>query len=62
MKIIKEGTVPETNGKCPVCGCEFIYDRRDVAVDSEYGYRVECPCCKDKLMICGESKVTLKIV
>lgn len=61
MKIIKEGTVPEAHAKCEICGCEFLYDRRDVEKISATEYLIECPCCMEKREINYDSKVTLKI-
>ena len=57
-KIIKEGELPVKRMKCDYCGCEFEYDKRDVAemvrtniasmsLTSLYDiyYSVACPSC-----------------
>lgn len=53
MKIIKEGKVPTATANCPICGCEFEYEPRDVSNASfnndyatlTYGCFVRCPQC-----------------
>lgn len=58
-KIIKEGELPVKRVKCEYCGCEFEYDKRDVAKRERlgegfpyyaprsltYDYSVACPYC-----------------
>lgn len=61
-KIVRNGRVPTTEAICPICECEFIYDRTDVKVVSDSEYNVTCPCCKEKLAIHYENKVTLKLL
>lgn len=39
IKIIKDGQKVFTN-KCDTCGCEFSYEKEDIALGS-----VMCPCC-----------------
>ena len=60
-KVTKEGAIPETTANCPICECEFIYDRTEVIKISESEYHVECPRCKESLTITYENKKTLKI-
>lgn len=47
MKIIKNGQI-EFTAHCPVCGCEFTYETKDIAnvgsVDKVM--YVKCPSCK----------------
>ena len=52
MKIIKHGNVPRATATCPVCGCEFEYEKQDV--EEEYAftgqvimkkYFIRCPEC-----------------
>lgn len=61
-KIIKEGKLPVKRAKCNYCGCEFEYDKRDVAKRERlgdefqyctsrtitYDYSVACPYCHTK--------------
>lgn len=61
-KIIKNGNIPETQASCPVCGCEFMYDRPEAVRTSSHDYEVECPCCKAKLKIHYDNLVSLKLL
>ena len=58
MRIIKHGDVPKAKATCPVCGCEFEFEPRDVdecsfSLSSTYShngaetkrYSVRCPDC-----------------
>lgn len=39
IKIIEEGQ-KEFTARCPICGCKFSYQLRDIELTS-----VRCPCC-----------------
>lgn len=60
-EIIKEGKVPQANAICPICECEFIYDRIEIIKKSATEYYVDCPCCAKRLLITEDNKLTLKI-
>lgn len=58
MRIIKEGRKPivEIEKECPVCGCVFAYERKDVRHYTQYNetsYYVNCPHCNKSLMVDG---------
>ena len=61
-QIVKEGEVPQSNAKCPICKCEFIYDRIEIIKESATEYYVSCPCCSENLLITGENLKLLKIL
>ncbi len=44
MKILKPGNLT-FHKMCPVCGCEFEYNKTDV-----YSNSVHCPCCNEVLI------------
>ena len=44
MKIIKQG-ITTFKATCPVCGCEFEYNREDITTEFQTWRRVKCPCC-----------------
>jgi hypothetical protein len=53
MKIIKKGEIPEKDRypkkkTCGYCKTQFLYEKSDVRVDSNYG-------CIDKYVICPHS-------
>lgn len=66
-EMIKNGDIPKASAKCPICGCEFMYDRRDVLEcsgihDSHFDYYVSCLCCEGKLKITHEKLERLKLI
>lgn len=61
IEIIKQGDIPQASAKCPICECEFIYDRREIHKENASEYSVPCPCCSEKLAITYDNKKTLKI-
>lgn len=67
-EMIKKGDIPKASAKCPICGCEFLYDRRDVCCDSmtfyngcSRSYYVNCLCCEGELTISKENIEKLKL-
>ncbi|MCM1068200.1 MAG: hypothetical protein NC418_11565 [Muribaculaceae bacterium] len=43
-KIIKEGELPVKRVMCDYCGCEFEYDKRDVAKRETHREYLSCAC------------------
>lgn len=43
-KIIKEGELPVKRVRCDYCGCEFEYDKRDVAKRETHREYLSCAC------------------
>jgi len=63
-RIIKEGKLPVQRMTCPVCGCEFEYDKRDIGRETDYSVAqltyppqnkeslyVDCPYCDERQYI-----------
>lgn len=56
MKIIKQGNLPTATMKCSLCGCEFVYDKRDLELTPYYfpfkdSFYVDCPHCNKHLPV-----------
>ena len=59
MKVLRHGDTM-MNGKCPKCGCEFLYQKRDISYsydrismyesELEYTY-ITCPECGRKIIL-----------
>lgn len=45
MKILKEGKLEEHKAICKHCGCEFLYDRKDIYIEWSAILFVYCPTC-----------------
>ena len=54
IQIIKEGT--RKIAKCPICGCEFSYEREDVLIDPVFTREnhVNCPQCNEAVTVMAE--------
>lgn len=48
MKILKQG-ITTFRAKCPICGCEFEYEREDITTEFKTWRRVKCPCCGEMI-------------
>lgn len=48
-KIIKEGELPVKRVKCDYCGCEFEYDKRDVAKRETHREYLSCACASSSI-------------